>query len=164
MLKQGFKEDRCESGIWASLNGRTLEILSSVHFRIICSDPVLAGVPSPEVLCSLGFLGWLGETFHEEMVGGTVCSRWAKTMIVSVVPFYDLQDLMQISPLKIYVYVPNPNLFLKNLFSTVWHFTQTNILGFTVWFHIFLKMISSFLSYLIISRLVQLIFIYKTGV
>ena len=95
MLKQGFKEDRCESGIWASLNGRTLEILSSVHFRIICSDPVLAGVPSPEVLCSLGFLGWLGETFHEEMVGGTVCSRWAKTMIVSVVPFYDLQDLMQ---------------------------------------------------------------------
>ena len=65
--------------------------MSTVAFRNICSDPVLAGVPSPEVLCSLGFLGWLGETFHEEMVGGTVCSRWAKTMIVSVAPFYYLQ-------------------------------------------------------------------------
>ncbi len=41
---------------------------------------------------------------------------------------------------------------------------KQNILGFTVLFPIFLKTISSFLSYLIISRLVQLIFIYKTGV
>ena len=74
-----------------SLARRTQEIVSTVAFRNICSDLVLAGVPGPEVLCSLGFLGWLGETFHEEIVGGTVCSRWAKTMIVSVAPFYYLQ-------------------------------------------------------------------------
>ena len=125
MLKQEFKEDRCKSGIRASLNRRTREMLSSVPLRIICSDPVLAGVPSPEVLCSLGFLGWLGETFHEEMVGGTVCSRWAKTMISKIKCKNTKRILKETS--NFYFYTIH---FKRRLVGR-----QVSLLSMFLWFH-----------------------------